>query len=269
MKSPPKGNPNAGEQKLTTAETADLANHERTIKSNKGAFVASGRALETIRDRKLYRVQYPTFEKYCEEKWGWKKSQAYRLIEAAQTVATSPSGDKIETECQARVLSGIAPERHEEVFERAISGGRPTAHRISEEAEKGPIIDVDETGYPIPEKAMSYWTRADEMKAILKLISEARCAVRDLNQEDRMYGEVHLQGVAAILNDASRQFAQAVPYAVCTSCQGQVPDSCCLCKGRGVISKFRYDTVVPIEAKEIRSKATKKSTRAEQLGRSR
>src|SRR5437773_5987529 len=165
MKSSPKEKIGADAWELTTTEIADLAKHEVTIKSTQGAFVAFGRALEAIRDGKLYRVQYPTFEKYCEGKWSWKKSHAYRLIEAAQTVEMSPIGDKIETESQARALTGIAAEQHEEVFERASRGGRPTALRISEEAKKeGPVIDLDRTGYPVPERAMKYWKRADEMQ---------------------------------------------------------------------------------------------------------
>jgi len=119
-------------------------------------------------------------------------------------------------------------------------------------------VAVDETGYPIPEKAMPYWARADEMRAVLKLISAARSAVRNLDQGNRIFAEVRLESVAATLNDAYRQFAQAVPYAVCPSCQGQTADTCLLCKGRRVISKFRYDSCVPSELKAIRRHATKK-----------
>jgi len=262
MKLPLKEKIGAEEWELTATEATDLVNHEHTIKSTQGSFVACGRALEAIRDGKLYRAKYLTFEKYCEGKWGWKRAHAYRLIEAAEivdSVKMFPIGDKIETESQARALAGVPAEQREEVLERASRKGRLTALKIKEEAEKGPIIDLDQTGYPVPERAMRFWNRVDEMKAVLALISQARVAVRNQNQEDRIFAEVHLQGVAAILNDAYRQFAQAVPYAVCTSCQGQVADSCRLCKGRGVISKFRYDTCVPSDLKAVRDKATKKS----------
>ncbi len=213
MNGPLKKAPGAGEQKLTRAETADLTNHERTIKSTQDAFVACGRALEAIRDGKLYRAEYPTFEKYCEGKWGWKKSHAYRLIEAAQTVEMSPIGDKIETESQARALTGIAAEQHEEVFERASRNGRPTARRITEEAEKeGPVIDLDETGYPVPERAMAYWKRQKDMQNLLDLISAARSAIRKENQADRIFVELRLQEVVAILNDAYRQCNRPHPH---------------------------------------------------------
>jgi hypothetical protein len=44
---------------------------EGVIEGEMGAFIAVGRALSTIRDRKLYRQQYRAFDDYCTEKWGW------------------------------------------------------------------------------------------------------------------------------------------------------------------------------------------------------
>src|SRR6266446_4507724 len=105
MKLPLKEKIEADKWELTPEEATNLGNHERTIKNTRGAFVTCGKALEAIRDGKLYRAEYPTFEKYCEGKWGWKRAHAYRLIEAAEIVDSlkmSPIGDKIETESQAR-----------------------------------------------------------------------------------------------------------------------------------------------------------------------
>jgi DnaJ-class molecular chaperone len=97
------------------------------------------------------------------------------------------------------------------------------------------------------------------MQDLLGLISDARAAIRKQNQDDRIFVELRIREVVAILNEAYREFAVAVPYAVCTTCQGQAPDTCRLCQGRGVISKHRYTSCVPSELKEIRKKATKKS----------
>ena len=214
MNVPPKKAPGAGGQKLTTAETVDLVNHERTIELTQSAFVACGRALEAIRDGRLYRALHRTFEAYCKERWGLDVADRARRTVQRTTAA-------------------------------------------AQEAE-GPIIDLDETGHPIPERAMPYWSRLDEMEELLGLISKARAAIRAEKQEDPIFVEVRLQEIVAILNDAYRQFSLAVPYAVCTACQGEAADTCLLCKGRGVISKFRYDTCVPSELKAIRTHATKK-----------
>ena len=179
---------------------------------------------------------------------------------AREQKPTRAIGDKIETESQARPLAAVPTEQREEVLTRASSKGRPTALRITEEAEKeSPVIELDKTGYPVPERAMKYWKRKGEMEDLLREISQVRAHIRNQNQDDRIFVELRIREVVAILNEAYREFAQAVPYAVCTTCQGQAPDTCRLCQGRGVISKFRFDICVPSELKEIRKKATKKS----------
>ncbi len=40
-------------------------------------FVEVSHALKEIRDSKLYRQEYPTFDKYCREKWGWSRQPEY------------------------------------------------------------------------------------------------------------------------------------------------------------------------------------------------
>ena len=48
--------------------------------------LVSGLALMEIRDGRLYRAEFGTFEEYCNQRWGWERAHAYRLIDAAQVV---------------------------------------------------------------------------------------------------------------------------------------------------------------------------------------
>jgi hypothetical protein len=103
---------------------------------------------------------------------------------------------------------------------------------------------------------LEYWKRREEPEDVLYHISKARAAVKDLqDSKDPMWAEVNSNSVYADLCNAYRNFKLAVPYAVCPACQGQAPATCTLCGGRGLISKFRYDTAVPQELKTIREKA--------------
>jgi len=77
------------------------------------------RALAEIKAEKLYTIEYHTFEAYCKERWGWQKAHAYRLIEAANVVKTSPVGDKITTERQAREVAKVEPAKRAQVIEVA------------------------------------------------------------------------------------------------------------------------------------------------------
>lgn len=243
--------------KLTTSEAAEFGKCERTIKNTKGAFVACGKALEAIRDKKLYRAKHATFDEYCQKVWGWSRQRAHQLIQSSETVRSLPAEmstmvDKI-SERGARELTKVAKSSRVRVLKGVADSGEVTAERISKQSRNGaPEIVRDDTGYIVPLGTQEFWNRKDEAKRILRLISDARCAVKGLSAEDQMWSEVNLNGAIADLNNAYNNFATAVPYAVCTSCQGVQPKKCTLCKGRGVISKFRYDNLVPDELKTIR-----------------
>jgi len=71
---------------LTDLEQQDLAAHEAVIERGLRTFVDVGQALLSIRDGRLYRAQFGTFEDYCRERWGWERRHAYRLMDAAAAV---------------------------------------------------------------------------------------------------------------------------------------------------------------------------------------
>jgi hypothetical protein len=92
---------------LTTAEKEVLANCERVVNAGLETFVEVGQALMTIRDRRLYREKYTTFEDYCVTRWRLSSSRARQLIKASQVVANveSVTGVTLENEAQARALA--------------------------------------------------------------------------------------------------------------------------------------------------------------------
>ena len=53
-----------------------LAELETVIESGIRTFVDVGRALLEIRDSRLYRESYPTFDEYCRERWGFGRIRA-------------------------------------------------------------------------------------------------------------------------------------------------------------------------------------------------
>ena len=73
---------------LTVHEQAELEQHEATIERGLQTFVEVGLALRAIRDKRLYRQNYATFEDYCRERWGWVASRARQLIAAAEVAKT-------------------------------------------------------------------------------------------------------------------------------------------------------------------------------------
>ena len=75
------------------------------------------------------------------------------------------------------------------------------------------------------------------------------------SMEDLMFAEVNISAAMADIDKIYTNLRTAIPYAVCTQCQGQPKTQpkgeCRLCIGRGVISKFRWDKV-PAEIRKMR-----------------
>lgn len=96
---------------LTGKDRSHLAACEAAIDTLRAAFWAAGKALQVIRDARLYREAHSSFEEYCQERWDMTRQQASRLILAWPLAERlSPIGDKI-NEGQVRELLPLA-EQH-------------------------------------------------------------------------------------------------------------------------------------------------------------
>lgn len=98
---------------LTEHERADLVTCEAALEGLRLAWWAAGKALQTIRDARLYRADHSTFEAYCASiRWDITRRQADRLI-AAWPLAERlrPIGLSTLNEGQVRELLPLA-DRH-------------------------------------------------------------------------------------------------------------------------------------------------------------
>ena len=69
---------------LSFQEKNELCDCETVIESGWLIFVEFGNALARIRDKRLYREDYETFESYCHKRWPYGQAYAYGLIAAAE-----------------------------------------------------------------------------------------------------------------------------------------------------------------------------------------
>jgi hypothetical protein len=91
---------------ITKPETADLARLERIIERGMPKFREVGEALAQIRDQRLYREKWGTFEEYVKQRWNWTRQRAYHLIDAAAVAAELPAECQpvVDTERKARAV---------------------------------------------------------------------------------------------------------------------------------------------------------------------
>lgn len=88
---------------LDDQERSTLDVCEQALRDLRRAFIVAGKALEVINRGRLYRETHETFADYVSDRWGMKRSHAYRLIEEwPVAVAVSPIGDI--NEAQTREL---------------------------------------------------------------------------------------------------------------------------------------------------------------------
>lgn len=113
---------------------AALTRCETIIERGLDTFSKVGNALLEIRDNRLYRDTYGTFEEYCEERWSISRFYAHRLIDAAQVAENLlPIGNKPTHESQVRPLSKLEPEAQRNVWAQAVqesNGHTPTASTV-------------------------------------------------------------------------------------------------------------------------------------------
>lgn len=125
------------ETALTVSEEAELRTLELTIERGLKTFVDVGKALMEIRDKRLYRQQYGTFEDYCRERWAMARRTAYQMIEAAEVVENVRNCAQIApaNEAQARPLTSLPAEVQPIAWQQAVEtapNGHVTAAHVQE-----------------------------------------------------------------------------------------------------------------------------------------
>jgi hypothetical protein len=121
---------------LNSIEQQQLLELEAVIEQGMRTFVEVGGALYTIRDQRLYRAQFDTFDAYCQTRWGFSDSRARQLIGAAQTVTTVTVAGLPEptTERQARELKRLPADVQVEVWRETVerTNGQPSSTAVRE-----------------------------------------------------------------------------------------------------------------------------------------
>lgn len=123
--------------RLTDAERGELARREAAVKAG---FTAAAENLAYIRDHRLYREGFATFEAYLSARWNIGRAQGYRLVEHATTLRAlaAPCGPPLPlptAERQTRPLKKLPLPVRREAYAAAVemAGGKTPS---------GPLVDA-------------------------------------------------------------------------------------------------------------------------------
>ena len=237
----------------------DVARKDRLIvvvKEGLATFVEVGLALAELRDNRLYRDDYPSFDEFVESEFGIKRARAYQLIKAAgvqerlsTTVDTSKNGETVlpVNERQARELAKLPEEKQAKAWEKAVKaadGEQPTAEQVSEVVEKmqppeekekkaaAYVPSKDKFKTPIPKSLESAFkheeaflsAQHEHLPAIAELVlTLGRCKLMDSKTVQQCRSSMDL---------ISRNLRASHPFRVHVECEGK---GCRKCGERGFL----------------------------------
>jgi hypothetical protein len=134
---------------LTSDEAERLLECETVIEKGFQTFTEVGNVLSEIRDKRLYRQSYETFEDYCRGRWNKSKTHVNRLIAAAEVVRNlTPMGVIPASERQIRPLAKLEPDAQRGAWEEATKTNPNPSARDVEQAVKT-VLTADEIIEPV------------------------------------------------------------------------------------------------------------------------
>ncbi len=178
------------------------------------------------------------------------------MLAAEKVIAALPYKKRtmVRTERQARELSQVPEEQRVELLNEVTKNGEISAESIRKTASKvskqrGVEQEVqDVNGRAIPTAARVYWDRKIEVTEIINQINAIRRKVESIPEDDPLYANAGLKGVAGDLRSAVNRLTGAIPAYVCPYCKG-ARTNCRECRTTGVMSKYVWDHAVPEEMK--------------------
>lgn len=128
---------------LNPAEKQELKQLEQTIATNLTGTFELAAALMKIRDQKLYRVEFSTFEEYCRNRWDYSPSYCHRLAQMNEVMIDLKTKNEIaaalpRNESQARIFNDLAKNERLQLAEKVqeAAGHHPPTAKLYQKYKK-------------------------------------------------------------------------------------------------------------------------------------
>ena len=242
---------------LSVVERRSLEKLEKVIESGVESFLATGSALKEIRDQRLYRERFKTFEAYVKARWSFDRSRAYQLIDASDLKADlstivdkNPKADEVKTEGQLRELASVPTESLADVIAKAseIAGDAPLTAKVLKEARQQVLEPTEPTAEepacedvePEPEpEQVGPLQCVGWFKGQIGLVNEL---IRNMDTVVEVPGNELLMSrrlsIRREIEHIKGSFRAVMPHAICPRCQGKC---CAQCGNHGWVNKQRFD----------------------------
>lgn len=173
------------QSKLTAAERCKLANHELAIDHGKRHVFHVARALRAIRDEKLYRESFATFDDYCDKRWNFTRSRASQLI-GFYRLLENVCGETVVSDAETVPADGPGNERFARELQRLPANQQKECwHQIVQLADDG------KPKLPLVKAVVNRWL-TDSLQKSVEVDSQGpsqRTSFDDSEKPDRQESE--------------------------------------------------------------------------------
>jgi len=187
---------------LTKSEQQLLQKYESAIESSQKNYIAVGQALTEINRQRLHKGTHKSFDKYCDEKWGFSGSHAHRLIVAFEVVEKLRAGKVGEenlprNEYQVRLLyEGRKAKNRVMTWKKILKMAEKTTHGITSSLIIEVLDNKGEKSSKVEKKAKSSKVIPEPVTKALKLVETAR---KDVDQNRPRDWKVFLDDLEELL----------------------------------------------------------------------
>jgi hypothetical protein len=171
---------------LTAEEKQRLSKLEKVIDAKLGDFFEVGGALMEIKINGLFREIHRNFNVYCQERWGFGRSYANKLIGSAERIQLLPQDlPKPANEFQIRPFLKLEPDEFPKKWQTILdaAGAGKVTSRIVEET----------LHLPKRRRKRRNLKASDQKEKVNELLDSLRAALEEKNVEDAMQELVKLE----------------------------------------------------------------------------
>jgi hypothetical protein len=171
---------------LTAEEKQRLSKLEKVIDAKLGDFFEVGSALMEIKVNGLFRETHRNFNVYCQERWGFGRSYANKLIGSAERIQLLPENQpKPANEFQIRPFLKLEPDEFPKKWQTILdaAGSGKVTSRIVEEA----------LHLPKRKRKRRNLRTSDQKEKVNEFLDSLRAALEKRNVEDAMKELVKLE----------------------------------------------------------------------------
>lgn len=165
----------------------------------------------------------------------------------------------------AKLVLKTAPKEDIAAIRSGAQTVRGVERKLKESKAKKEQITTDQVGRVIPDDLVAEWKRAEDTgkqlqslaRKIKSTVSKGFAGVKQDKLKDLIYGEL----TNSVISDAQAlawSLGAIIPYALCPTCQGRGRNSCALCRKRGWVSKFLWNS--PAVNENVRKMIEKKAS---------